>query len=723
MKIFRLDFNLENPCIDGSCVGRIGEHNATEIIITPPKALAENEAVTRYVVAFATGGTVIRSETIDKNKTISVRLWHQLTRNPVLGIQIEAYDDAGEYIGKSEYISGLNFLPSADGNDIPADTDNPDVVAQIIKMSKKSHSHTNQETIDKLSIAEDGNLLFDSKKIEGTSGVYIGSGEMPEGYNVQIDPEGEAVDLQITPLFANSIEECRDTGKVYVLPDGYIFAYKQVTEKVKDYENLADPTSDDWSEGQRFNSSGVLQEQEGFVTTNFIPIKQGDVVRIKGLDVNTHSYARVAFFNASKGVSSSSKISGIPSSMGTVETYDSTGGQFTVVTNDPYIRLCGEPTGEDIVITVNEEIKENTVTVEKWANTGHAFIPADYEDRIIGLENETGNHEERIVLLENSCSESEIVAVPAAWESAVNDCITTIKNNQNGRNCVTFAFFSDNHQRNGYAGLLIAKVMKECGIPYCFYGGDTISSAYISDEAEMIAQDKAFDNIISYIPEGRFCRAVGNHDGFWNDGTNKHCYTREQIYELFLREEGTSQNKHFGDDGTYYYIDDIVSKVRFIVLNTNGVNGSENIDGTQLSWLRNTALSVNQEGWEAVIISHHPISNHYHANVTNASEIISAVNGSDVKIIGWFSGHIHRDRMYTGVSVNDTDDTEGEPLGFTQITVTSDNTSIAYDDATKHTTDSGNKSHAVDFVTVNKNEKTVKITRLGIGNNREFSYA
>lgn len=31
---------------------------------------------------------------------------------------------------------------------------------------------------------------------DGVSGVYVGSGEMPEGYNVQIDPSGEATDIE-----------------------------------------------------------------------------------------------------------------------------------------------------------------------------------------------------------------------------------------------------------------------------------------------------------------------------------------------------------------------------------------------------------------------------------------------------------------------------------------------------------------------------------------------
>ena len=35
----------------------------------------------------------------------------------------------------------------------------------------------------------------DAGKFMGVSGVYVGSGEMPEGYNVQIDPDGDELDI------------------------------------------------------------------------------------------------------------------------------------------------------------------------------------------------------------------------------------------------------------------------------------------------------------------------------------------------------------------------------------------------------------------------------------------------------------------------------------------------------------------------------------------------
>jgi len=187
----------------------------------------------------------------------------------------------------------------------------------------------------------------------------------------------------------------------------------------------------------------------------------------------------------------------------------------------------------------------------------------------------------------------------------------------------------------------------------------------------------------------------------------------------------TQINEHFGGDGTYYYVDDIASKVRWVVLDTN----DSTVEAEQISWLQNTALTFNESGWAVVFISHQPISNHYHALISNSAEVRTVVknyiNGSSANkadVVGWFSGHIHRDRIYTGIATNTTDDSQGTAMGFTQITITSDHTGIAYDDATKHTVANDDKSHAIDFVTINKATRKVNITRLGIGNDRSYTY-
>lgn len=335
---------------------------------------------------------------------------------------------------------------------------------------------------------------------------------------------------------------------------------------------------------------------------------------------------------------------------------------------------------------------------------------------------------------------SNTVTVPTFWQSAVDAVIAKIKALQVGRNCITFPFFSDNHQRNGYAGILISHIMKACNIPYCFCGGDSISNGYIDSEATMIAQDKAFDTMMSYVPNGRFCRAVGNHDGYWAVSANeKYYYNRDQIYDLFLREESIAQNKYFGEDGTYYYVDEIVSKTRFVVMNTNRVrdDGGNLIGDTfgsaQLAWLQNEALNFTESGWTVVFIGHAPITNNFHSEMTNAVAVQTIIDNHNkstsankADVVGWFAGHIHRDRIYwtdhSGSSKKNLDDQTTKTLSFPTITITSDHTSIAYDDATKHTVASDDQSHAIDFITINKSTRTVNITRLGVGEDRSYTY-
>lgn len=554
----------------------------------------------------------------------------------------------------------------------------------------------------------------------------------------------------------DSVDKMTDTSKQYVLKEtGTIWAYGEVTVE-KEPENVFVPANATLN--KRLASSGMSNQNGGYITdylefdastaTSFIvwlPLDY-DPVRENhgGFDY------RIEYCDGSKTRLGMKYIQTMSNT--TDQTYiDQENGRYysdiskqgnegavSFITNTKYIRLGLGTSKGATAITVNDlsdvdirfEKDRGTATENQWYDTG--LTPSatgggggNYVELLVKVNQNTSDIYEvskRVTALETG---SDTVTIPSFWQSAVDACISKIKALQVGRNCVTFPFFSDNHQNNRYSGVLIAHIMKECNIPYCFYGGDSISNGIIADEATMIAQDKAFDTMMSYVPNGRFCRAVGNHDGFWNDGTNKYYYNRDQVYDLFLREESIAQNKHFGGEGTYYYIDDIASKVRWIVMDTNNAP----VDDAQIAWVQNTALSFSESGWSVVFISHQPISNHYHAGITNAADVVSAVTSkataNNVPIIGWYSGHVHRDIIATKLMSGGNGSnagTEGASLGFTQVIITSDHTGIAYDDATKHTIANDDQSHAIDFVTINKASRTVNITRLGIGNDRSYSY-
>lgn len=554
------------------------------------------------------------------------------------------------------------------------------------------------------------------------------------------------------PIFVDNVADMTDTDKAYVLTTtGTIWTYGKAGKQPA-FTDLTKQDGWTWTEDYRTNSSGGLSAYDGVNATDYIPCKDGDVLYIEGMGFympggttnvqyfrSDKSFIAVAgaYYNRNAGIITESGNLNIVQAA----KCSSDGSTVNTYTDTAYMRFSGQLMDgysiDDVIITVNEEIVYTEGNA--WRDTGIVYNqPADYEDRIIDLEADVTNNAENIAQLQERVGNLEdgeaVITIPDWWEDEVADTIAKIKALQVGRNCITFPFFSDNHQRNGYAGVLIAKVMKECNIPYCFYGGDSISSAIITDEAEMIAQDKAFDTAMSYIPNGRFCRAVGNHDGYWYDGTNKYYYTREQVYELFLREESIAQNKHFGNDGTYYFVDDIASKVRWIVLNFN------DYDDAQLAWL-DIALTFPESGWGVVFIAHAPITSHYLAyNAKDAivrEKIKAYINGTSANkadVIGWFGGHVHRDRIFEGVASNPgyagstdptTDAAEGDPIGETlpwkTVTIISDNVVIGYGGVT-HAIDNSDQSHAIDFITVNKGTRTVNLTRLGFGEDRSYTY-
>lgn len=236
---------------------------------------------------------------------------------------------------------------------------------------------------------------------------------------------------QLKPEFANSVEECTDATKLYVLPDGFIYASMLVeTPGGASYTNLV-PTSTDtdgsvyngtgYKDNARLSSSGGVSgtAQNGSVVTGFIPYKYGDIIRIKGAEwlgatakYSGHYY--ILPYGSNKTVLGSSALSCeayAGGTYGTGITYDESTGVTTFAFNNSnssayiqnnfgkasYFRINAYGKGANLIVTVNEEIKEASATVEyRWVNTGHAFVPADYEELIVANKTATETNAENI---------------------------------------------------------------------------------------------------------------------------------------------------------------------------------------------------------------------------------------------------------------------------------------------------------------------------------------
>ncbi len=181
--------------------GIVGEHNATELIITPP-AIMPDEAV--YRLCFEPGGV---SEIIPKmsNGALAYPLPAAVTATAFCCVTLIGYI-GNEQVYKSRMVQ-LHFCRAADGdNDI--DPQQPGIVAEVNQNTAARHTHDNKSVIDLLTADDTGTLLYDGKVIGG-------GGSMGTEFlvvNVQIQSGAEYTVTSHDKTYAQ-IDEAYKAGK------------------------------------------------------------------------------------------------------------------------------------------------------------------------------------------------------------------------------------------------------------------------------------------------------------------------------------------------------------------------------------------------------------------------------------------------------------------------------------------------------------------------------
>jgi hypothetical protein len=219
---------------------------------------------------------------------------------------------------------------------------------------------------------------------------------------------------QLKPEFANSIDECTDTSKLYVLPDGYIYAWMLTeVEAGPAYTNLLFTSTDTdrktifngtgYKIGVRISGSSGLESSTGNPNqgiTGFIPATAGQTLRIKNVDTPSGNSADyVIAYNSSNTMTGKVQNPAVTNRYYEIVLSESTfGSGFNA------IRLCFNNLNAETIVTLDEEITDGTGTIldYAWANTGKAFVPADYEDRIIVVETKADANTEAIQKLKSN---------------------------------------------------------------------------------------------------------------------------------------------------------------------------------------------------------------------------------------------------------------------------------------------------------------------------------
>ena len=596
--------------------------------------------------------------------------------------------------------------------------------------------------------------------------------------------------IQLTPEFATDTSECTDTSKMYVLPDGFIYAYMYTESTEEPPKNLLESYTD----GGRLNSSYAESTLSGAFLTCYIPVKMGETLYFNGNYIKTDwsSYGSAnwatydADFNRLSGGNMASFINNNTSFFDVVTNAEGYVTQFTMRNttwaavpnweNLAYIRMTLIGSGKDCIITNQEHKEPTTDGGYAWANTGHAFVPADYEpvitelaDDIQSLQDDVAKIEEQI---EQGISNTVSSNIPSHWQEAIKSASERIKAARDigGVHCVDFIWTTDIHgmasisEKGERFGHVAKAMMDAADIPMFVTTGDIMGKGSYSTAQAVRDELNLVKSWLNPIPYQMQALVMGNHDGAWGEqatGYYKKQLPMNEMYNLIYRKQSMDFRRVCDDDGTYYYIDNITQKMRFVFLNSQ-YQSSDETDANdnaiydrfyapyfgqkQLNWLINTALAVPNDyhvclfthdaycgDWAQIVAivnafnatnPDQKVVSRTHTDSTyqwRSSTINADFTSKNGAIAAMFAGHIHYDCIRPASGENSM---MACPLiqMTTALGVDVEGKTILFGGSQPDRADGTVTEFALDIPVINKKERTITIIRLGAGGDREVSY-
>lgn len=520
---------------------------------------------------------------------------------------------------------------------------------------------------------------------------------------------------QVSPEFANSIDECTDTTKLYVLPDGYIYAYMySETGGASGYTNLV-PTSQDFDSTAVLNGTGYM---DGYYASSSSPYYGADTdcvitgwipnhnftktnvpptLYIKGAGIDsTNSHCRIQYSSDKQNIGGA-QGSNIPVYY-TVEELGDLYYRLTPVMRDDgysqlghtygdtvsgYVRFSLLGTGENLIVTFDEEIVEGPSTGSyAWTNTGRAFVATDYGDKIQELEESGEAQANRIQTLEEtSAAQAARIAeledtgntIPAYVVEEAEAVISRVLAAQ-GRNTFLLGAVSDLHYGNNnavagvkHAGQALSYINRRMKLDAVAVLGDYTDGYPGESYADALKDFQTVNTLLDELRSVPNFRLQGNHDFYSNAPQTVHRY-------INAYNEGITWGSR---SGGYGYRDFGDFKLRIICVNTEeGASANSNsifCSAAQYNWFAQ-ALDLSGKAdaaaWRILILSHQPLDwyeqnsryvfgqilKHYAAGTAwtaSAGDVSCDFRGKNAaKIIANIHGHVHN--LLTGYVFCDT---------------------------------------------------------------------
>lgn len=394
-----------------------------------------------------------------------------------------------------------------------------------------------------------------------------------------------------------------------------------------------------------------------------------------------------------------------------------------------------------------------------WQSTGRAYQAADYEDRVIVLEEQAVSHTAAIDALNRRAailaSGDPTPLLPQYWQEYLDEKAATLQTRHQayGSDRFSFPLLTDVHldaNLGKYSAMLAGALMARCDMPWALCLGDIVSTA-ANSTAE--AMDESFAAAESYLAPIRrkLLQTQGSQDGAWGTG---HQFTPQKLHSLIYRKAGLAGNLHFDAEGCGYYMDDVSNKVRFILLNSHRNPYTENEDGSikyssteffrfgqsQYNLVVEALGSVPGDDWVVISASHAPLSDAYAAQFGGAEgdhvlmRRLLAAYKNKTAFSGSFAGTYGEDAVtvtadftaargryiahFSGCTHTDSTDTyDGIRVITTRCDAQAEPDAAKYDERIAGTT----TEQSFDVVTITKSTGFIQILKIGAGMNRMMS--
>lgn len=364
-------------------------------------------------------------------------------------------------------------------------------------------------------------------------------------------------------------------------------------------------------------------------------------------------------------------------------------------------------TGYPIIATYDKD-KNLIATVLSTGRFDHqtgvyVFSEKEAYFRISGILEREPGYSVSYILVENVTDNTVSVSdlLPKYYTDYIAEKINEISNldNQISDHGDSFVFITDTHiPRNCMnSPALIRAILKNTSADFVINGGDTIDDDPTKDAALQKLQD--WCNLMDGISEYRI---MGNHDlnGSGQD-IEEARLTVDDWYSTMVKPFAHLVKT---DGKPYYCIDNENQKIRYVCLSYRVIGEKE-----QQAWLKERLTELSDD-WTVLVIPHYLFSDSAGTMHPGGQIVIDCINevyeDMQASLIGILAGHNHADYSTTE-----------SVYGYHLITTTSDARTGTPGKVSGTVTE-----QAFDVIHIDTAARKLYTTRIGAGENRQWSY-